>query len=525
MCGLFCEEVAVSEIKTLVPTIAITLFILSTLPAFGEMIVDTAWVRTYNGPGNDRDWARDMALDESGNVYVTGESYGDTTFHDYATVKYHPNGDTAWARRYSGPGNAGDRAYAVAVDRWGNVYVTGESFGDETGFDYATVKYYPDGETAWVARYNGPGNENDAARAIAVDDSGYVYVTGWSYGDGTHSDYATLKYCPDGDTAWVRRYHGPGNGGDWACAIEVDDSANVYVTGQSYGGLTVYNDYVTIKYNPNGDTAWLRRYNGPGSYQDLPYAMAVDALGCVYVTGESIGSGIEPDYLTIKYDPDGDTAWTARWDGPVQWWDGAYAVAVDSLGNVCVTGGSFWSLVEADYTTIRYYRNGDTAWVRRYGGSPEGGDCAYDIAVDAEGNVYVTGLSSSGADLDCATIKYYPSGDTAWLRRYNGPENGDDGASALALDGFGSVYVVGHSHAGTAAEDYLTIKYFQALRGDANGDGAIDPADIVYLINYLFRSGTPPDPVQVGDTNSDGITDPADVVYLINYLFRNGPPP
>jgi parallel beta-helix repeat protein len=63
------------------------------------------------------------------------------------------------------------------------------------------------------------------------------------------------------------------------------------------------------------------------------------------------------------------------------------------------------------------------------------------------------------------------------------------------------------------------------LYGDANADGAVDPADVVYLINYLFRNGSPPDPIEAGDANCDGVVDPADVVYLINYLFRNGPPP
>jgi hypothetical protein len=64
-----------------------------------------------------------------------------------------------------------------------------------------------------------------------------------------------------------------------------------------------------------------------------------------------------------------------------------------------------------------------------------------------------------------------------------------------------------------------------SVRGDANSDGVVDPADVVYLINYLFRSGPAPDPLQAGDANCDGVVDPADVVYLINYLFRNGTPP
>jgi rubredoxin len=73
--------------------------------------------------------------------------------------------------------------------------------------------------------------------------------------------------------------------------------------------------------------------------------------------------------------------------------------------------------------------------------------------------------------------------------------------------------------------DTLSFMVGTSVRGDANSDGVVDPADVVYLINYLFRSGPAPDPLQAGDANCDGVVDPADVVYLINYLFRNGTPP
>lgn len=63
------------------------------------------------------------------------------------------------------------------------------------------------------------------------------------------------------------------------------------------------------------------------------------------------------------------------------------------------------------------------------------------------------------------------------------------------------------------------------ILGDANKDRIVDPSDVVYLINYFFRNGFPPDPLEAGDCNSDGIVGPGDVVYLINYLFRGGPPP
>jgi hypothetical protein len=63
------------------------------------------------------------------------------------------------------------------------------------------------------------------------------------------------------------------------------------------------------------------------------------------------------------------------------------------------------------------------------------------------------------------------------------------------------------------------------LHGDANSDGAIGPGDIVALINYLYRSGPAPCPLEAGDANCDGSVGPGDIVYLINYLYRGGPPP
>jgi hypothetical protein len=129
----------------IIPAIWIVVLILWALPALAEMIVDTAWVRRYNGPGDSTDYARAIAVDGSGNVYVTGYNLGSGTDRDYATIKYDPNGDTAWLRRYNGPGNSEDNAYAIAVDSSGNVYVAGYSDGTETYRDYATVKYYPNG--------------------------------------------------------------------------------------------------------------------------------------------------------------------------------------------------------------------------------------------------------------------------------------------------------------------------------------------------------------------------------------------
>jgi hypothetical protein len=73
-----------------------------------------------------------------------------------------------------------------------------------------------------------------------------------------------------------------------------------------------------------------------------------------------------------------------------------------------------------------------------------------------------------------------------------------------------------------ATYDYVCLPW---LVGDASGDGMIDLGDVVYLLNYLFRAGSPPEPVLTGDLNSDGSVDLGDVIYLLNYLFRSGPAP
>jgi len=217
----------------------------------GKLAADTVieeWVARYNADAYD--YVYDIAVDSSGNVYVTGESYGSGQGDDYATIKYSPDGNELWVARYNGPGNSDDRAEAIALDSSGNVYVTGYSTGDGTNKDYATIKYSPDGNELWVARYNGPGNGSDSGRAIALDSSGNVYVAGTSYGSGTGYDCTTVKYAPDGTELWVVSYNGPVNGSDRAKAIAVDSSGNIYVGGDGDGaGQYAYSDYATIKYS------------------------------------------------------------------------------------------------------------------------------------------------------------------------------------------------------------------------------------------------------------------------------------
>jgi photosystem II stability/assembly factor-like uncharacterized protein len=90
------------------------------------------------------------------------------------------------------------------------------------------------------------------------------------------------------------------------------------------------------------------------------------------------------------------------------------------------------------------------------------------------------------------------------------------------VSAFDTSYYVDFTKAAVAGISILADPF---IIGDVNGNGAVEPGDVVYLINYLFRNGPLPDPPQAGDCNCDGSVEPGDVVYLINYLFRDGDPP
>lgn len=310
------------------------------------------WVRTYNGPGNSLDQASSIAFDDQGNVYVTGGSIDINQGQDYATIKYNADGVEQWVSRYNGPGNAADLASSVSVDQAGNVYVTGWSAGSDNSFDYATVKYNEGGTELWVKRYSYIPGGTDQAVAIKTDQAGNIYVTGYSDGSATNYDYATIKYDPDGNESWTTRYNYQSlNGDDWAYSLSLDNSGNVCVTGISTGFSM--GDYLTVKYNSDGVEQWNQRYNGPNNRYDQANAVTIDDLGNVYVTGYSF-VGVESEYATLKYNADGILQWTQRYIGPGNGADAASSIVVDGAGNVYVTGRSQGSGTGRDYATIKY---------------------------------------------------------------------------------------------------------------------------------------------------------------------------
>jgi hypothetical protein len=420
----------------------------------------TQWIHQYPGFGSSG--AYDIALDNSGNVYVTGWGAFPDRSRDCLTMKYSSVGDTIWVRYYDGGANFYDDGYALALNDAGDVYVTGRSITSGSDYDIVTIKYNSAGVQQWAAVYAGADNGDDEGYDIEVDDSGYVYVTGSTYATGQSTDWITVKYDASGDTVWTARYNDPDSSSDVPTALALDGADNVYVT-----GYAIYPDQwfniTTIKYDAAGVEQWLASYNGPLAISD-DKAYAVDCdNGYIYVTGESENADYDADYLTIKYDDSGDTVWTRRYDGPGGSDDEALAITVDDIGNVFVTGESFGVSSSNDYATIKYTSTGTQEWVSRYNGSDNLGDEANAITFDDLGNVYVTGRSYANApytpEFDYLTVKYDAAGNEQWAARYDGTGHTQDEAHAIAVDIDGYVYITGESIGTTSYEDVVTICY------------------------------------------------------------------
>ncbi len=459
--------------------------------------INIQWQTRYSSAGTNIDRAEDMALDGAGNVYVTGLGQGVSGNFDYVTIKYDPTGAEIWRTEYNGTGNSLDEAHAITLDPSGNVYVTGWSDGGAgTGYDYATVKYNSAGVQQWASRYTNVAGGTDEAWDIDVDNAGNVFVTGSSDGAGTNSAATTVRYNSAGVQQYATRFEGAGSSIDAGFAIYVDSlTGTAYVTGYTFQSTAADFDYITLKYNLAGIQQWATKYNSPDGNYDEARAIAVDAAGNVYVTGYSQTFVLTNyDFATVKYNAAGIQQWQVRYNGTGNDYDRANAIALDAAGNVYVTGKSVGvGSTAEDAFTIKYDNSGISQWTARYNGAANGYDEGKALAVDASGNVYITGYSySSGSNNDYLTIKYDTAGTQEWITKYNGTANNTDQAAAIAVDGIGNVFITGLSKGAGSNEDFETIKYCQ-LKADAGSDTIICNGSSVQLnasapgaVSYLW---------------------------------------
>jgi len=194
--------------------------------------------------------------DTSGNIYVTGDiSYnGINSF----TVKYNPQGDTLWSAIYYPSTNGGAFSpHSISVDNSKNVYITGNLNNPDFTFAYGTIKYDNSGNRKWISKYYSPMSPNHGAGGgcVKADNKGNCYVTGGAtYANINGIGYTTpvtIKYGPNGDSIWTRLFRLQDTiqfGG--AYDMVLDENDNIYIPCN-----------YSIKYDKNGNQLWYANNN------------------------------------------------------------------------------------------------------------------------------------------------------------------------------------------------------------------------------------------------------------------------
>jgi uncharacterized protein (TIGR03437 family) len=416
-----------------------------------ELVIDPPLIYSsyYGGTGLDYGYA--VAVDSIGNTYVAGgvgsSNFGILGQEDAFVTKLRPNG----AKLYTSfiGGNGTDEARGIAVDVQGNVYVTGTTgsldfptkgaIQAKTGGsgDAFVVKLNQGGSLVY-ATYLG-GNANDSAAGIAIDSAGNAYVVGTTFSTdfptanpfqsarSAQSDAFVTKINPGG-TAWVYSTYLGGNNVDEGNGIAVDAAGNAYVTGYTAstnfplqsafrGSNAASVDAFITKINPAGSALVYSTYLG-GSATDYATAIAVDASGSAYVTGivtsddfpvvnpidAKLASHAVDDIFVSKFNPSGSALVYSTYLGGGSA-DDPYAIALDSAGNVYITGrtnSSDFPLTKAIQSTrtafdmfVTEINSGGTALLFSTFIGGTGSESGRGIAVDRLGNIHIAGEGTS----------------------------------------------------------------------------------------------------------------------------------
>ncbi len=264
------------------------------------------WKHRVDGPQKGFDYANGISLDEDGNIYVVGtvqvtSRVGGTFDRGYYLLKYNSGGKLLWRGSYedvqtriessllaTGPKN---ECCLLGLHEWG---------GDNSGL--ITIKYDSNGRYAWTACYIGSPDSPDIPSDIIIDGKGCVYVTGSSTGSDDDYDFATIKYDPQGKQLWAVRLGEEHNKKYSPMALALDSGDNLYVVG-SYTNRQHRTRTIIIKYNPEGRTLWQRAYRRRGT-DTYSGDILVGKNGGVYITCYT-----ENRLVVLKYSADGVKQW------------------------------------------------------------------------------------------------------------------------------------------------------------------------------------------------------------------------
>jgi uncharacterized delta-60 repeat protein len=435
------------------------------------------------------DFGYGVAVDSSGNIYVTGHTQGGLDGNtnagnwDIILVKYNSSGVKQWTKQLGT--SSLDSGYGVTVDSSNNIYITGYTEGGLDGntsagsYDIFLVKYNSSGTKQWTQQLG--TSSLDYGHGVTVDSSDNLYVTGYTEGglDGNTSagsyDIFLVKYNSSGTKQWTRQLGTSSL--DYGHGVTVDSSDNLYVTGLTEGGLDGNTsaggrDIFLVKYNSSGTKQWTRQLGT--SEQDEGWGVTADSSDNIYVTGMTQGgldnntnSGIG-DIFLVKYNSSGTKQWTQQLGNSSH--DFGKKLTVDSSDNIYVTGytglsgyttgglDGNTSAGSSDIFLVKYYDNGTKQWTKQLGNSSN--NYGNGITVDSSNNIYVTGNTHGGLDGntqfvsdayplgmgDMFLVKYYDNGTKQWTKQLGTPSA--ESGYGVTVDNSSNIYVTGSTGGG-----------------------------------------------------------------------------
>lgn len=430
--------------------------------AYGQNIW---WTARYNDPINGADGAVRNVRDAQDNVYETGLSWSKSNGYDIVTVKYNSAGVRQWVRRWDGPSHLDDTGGPILIDHAGNVVIGGVTYTDATtkDRDYVVLKYDSNGNKLWARTFDGEGAGDDGFSNMAIDSSDNIYVTGESWGLDTHYDFATLKYSPTGVRKWVRLYRGLGGvADDVGTGISVDlGDGSVRVVGRSWDPATG-DDYATLKYSATGTLLWAKRLSGSASIgTDLPHGVFTDGSSNTIVFGESdqSASGRGTDWFLVKYDSAGNLLWQRlvndAWNGN----DVARSLVLLPTNELVVCGTIASSIGDLDIGIAKYDASGSLLWSKSWHGLTGSDDIPFTGVQDGTSNtIFVGETRSASGSFDAITVKYGPTGNLVWARRF-GTDTTDEFGFGVCCDSADNPIICGYAFRPTPSFDYLLVKY------------------------------------------------------------------
>lgn len=351
--------------------------------------------------------AHAVTITKDGFLYIAGwKSFTVGAAEDMFLAKLDTSGLLIWERRYNGPfpQNNFDIANDVAVDDSGNVYITGTRNNINNFSEIVTIKYDPSGNVKWTNfDYVNNTSAYMYANEIKVDRLGNAYVAGME-GYFTSPSAKTrallISYDAAGNQRFRKTYNPVINYSTDARSLELDANFNSYISGKSSD-----NSAYIIKYDSSGNQKWI--YNYPGAYAD---DLELSENGSLYMSGcwwDTLHSG-RCDMLLVKLDTSGSVLWTTTTGGNNYSWDYGLNVSTDASDNVYLSGVYSDSLSINGMATLKYSPTGNLIWL---GGFPENKcfnlNSENSSAVDDSGNVFITSsYCNQGSDNYFFTLKY-----------------------------------------------------------------------------------------------------------------------